>query len=1235
MRTKNWNISEERRSALFLSAMLIGSVFVGVLLPVGTAAGQVSSTSEEFAADAPSDIGTDRFEPNDGFVTAPTLSITSDHHHEPDRFEPNDEWDNATRLESGRFSDLKISSDDYDLFTFEGLNSGDLASIEASFDKPGEYGLRMYYPDSETGTLQNITGTSESDSVSLEKRLDRVQYKRNDLTDGAIYVAVWGDSTSQYELGLSAVEPDRFEPNEKPTNPARLEPGSYTGLTLHNESDSDWYEVPVDRGDNITVTTRGQSNLATQLFVPETTGNADTLRTTSGTVWATVAETDFRNESYRDGTAFFYVVGSPGEYSLNISIDEPPEPDPYEPNEEVATAATLRPGNRTLTYSSKTDTDWYKIPVDIGDNLTVSMGGTSFGAAVYYPTADGIASEFPSAHLSPTVTVTALDYANESLEDGYAYISPWHGNETGTYWLNVTVSDSGLEPDRFEPNDDIENAARLDSGVHRELTLASNASSDWYKVPVEQGQTITASVKSDGKSPKAFLYYRNTSGVQVQSGLAGKRLTGTATRTTWEDDTFTDGFAYVQILGDRERYALNISVGSGTNRAPTTVDARASAESGTAVGQYVFTGTSEPVNFALEVRDPDGNLDGAIWAKNASTRRSVPLDREHDTARWSWTFDKPGAYSVTAQAFDSDDVKTDMKTWTVVVGAPPPDVSAEVVRINGKEPGPNGTLLESQAVGRGSDPVRNVTLRITREDDKSLPTESLRVSLEGSSHLSPLERVGDDLYRAEFSTKELNGSNVVHTQRLSFTVATVRESELRVDPIPMNLTTATTLVTSKTDPLNAPVPGWVFDMDPDEGYHEVYVDGQRYLAVKMIRDIPNQYVEGEEAWLVFDADRRLVEDSEVRRKAALTAEVTEHVGDIDADDVRTFREQIPNLADRFIRRGDQLEFTGTVRDSIAELSGTITVAAATGGSSILAKESAKSASKALAKRFGRKLFTDYISSEVAPDNPIAATEQGLELMSEAGLRQSAREAQEVGRILDRRQGADWNYSDADRYWESYPNATTDLVFYMRVRAGTVPSGEPAAQFESIAESYATGMTEVPVGRIQALLSGGGFGYLSEAHENRTKSRALRRIDARSFRRYSASAQEIALDRYGDRVLLGPRPSDVGDGASQNQEPSSDDEGATEVSTTAPDNGQSAFSIGSDQTATTTSTSTPIPTTPDGASDEADLKKNETNPNDPEQSTGDPKVTSGSGPGFGFMVAILALLTATVLRVTSA
>jgi PKD repeat protein len=170
-----------------------------------------------------------------------------------DRFEPNDQLSTAASPGPGTYEGLRITEDDIDVFAVE-IEASQTLTASAQFDH-SVGNLELAIGNSSGGLVDASTSTTDDESVSVTPD-----------EPGTYYVVVGsaeGEETAPYTLSLSTdggstgEGDDRFEPNDRPSSATPIDAGTYRNLVVGG-SDEDVFEIELDRGQGIEVTTSAE-----------------------------------------------------------------------------------------------------------------------------------------------------------------------------------------------------------------------------------------------------------------------------------------------------------------------------------------------------------------------------------------------------------------------------------------------------------------------------------------------------------------------------------------------------------------------------------------------------------------------------------------------------------------------------------------------------------------------------------------------------------------------------------------------------------------------------------------------------------------------------------------------------------------------------------------------------------------------------------------------------------------
>lgn len=242
--------------------------------------------------------------------TVATYSLVVDIESPPenDRLEPNDDYQSASEIDSGSYSELQITPADIDWYKIE-VSEGDTVSASLTeTTNTGDLVIQFSYPD----------GNGDFETVRRQEfTLDSLP------AAGTAYVAVTAEqnsTTATYELNLNIEEPpenDGYEANNDYQSAAPINSGSYTDLQI-TAADTDWYSVDVTKGESISAAlteSTSTGDLVMQLSYPDGNGDFETIEQYNVAVDSLPAS----------GTAYVAVTAKSDEttatYSLNITLD--------------------------------------------------------------------------------------------------------------------------------------------------------------------------------------------------------------------------------------------------------------------------------------------------------------------------------------------------------------------------------------------------------------------------------------------------------------------------------------------------------------------------------------------------------------------------------------------------------------------------------------------------------------------------------------------------------------------------------------------------------------------------------------------------------------------------------------------------------------------------------------------------------------------------------------------------
>jgi len=171
--------------------------------------------------------------------------------------------------------------------------------------------------------------------------------------------------------------------------------------------------------------------------------------------------------------------------------------DRYEENDDKDTAAEVNYGN--YTGLSAEDDDWYKISLNDGADISVTIrfDGDEADLDLYLYNEDDEELDY-SDGTGNTEKVEATD-----LDAGWYYIEVYLLDGETSY--DMMISDEVEEPedDKYEENDDKDEAAEVDYGLYEDLYCGDD---DWYRISLDDGDDLVVTIRFDGDEIDLDLY---------------------------------------------------------------------------------------------------------------------------------------------------------------------------------------------------------------------------------------------------------------------------------------------------------------------------------------------------------------------------------------------------------------------------------------------------------------------------------------------------------------------------------------------------------------------------------------------------------------------------------------------------------------------------------------------------------------------------------------------------------
>ena len=304
-----------------------------------------------------------------------------------------------------------------------------------------------------------------------------------------------------------------------------------------------------------------------------------------------------------------------------------PDDDTFEPNDDFSTATPIEPGTYEGLNVSTFDQDVYAVELDAGESVSASINfahgqgdlelylvgpNRTVVAASESETNDesvsAVAQQAGTYYLvvrgfqtaTNTYDLTVRTGAGADGGAGTATGTPT-GTATGTQTGTPAGTPTGTPPgtpagtptdaptaaDRFEPNDNIVNATRVDPGTYEGLAIAPN-DLDVFAAELAQGETLSASIN--------FSHQRGDLDLLVVTG-DGSIVAVSDTETDDESLTYTANASatyYLVVYGYQNAtgpYDLTVSTTDAGTATGTPGGTATETPGGTATGTSTSTWT--------------------------------------------------------------------------------------------------------------------------------------------------------------------------------------------------------------------------------------------------------------------------------------------------------------------------------------------------------------------------------------------------------------------------------------------------------------------------------------------------------------------------------------------------------------------------------------------------------------------------------------------------------------------
>jgi len=335
-----------------------------------------------------------------------------------DVFEPNQQWQSAQSVTVGEYLNLSIcdtpqSPVDVDWYKIS-MSSGQTLSITLTFShNGGDLDVHVLVPGSPPVVVASAESASDDELLSFPIPADGLYYIRVVGVGGSVFANPYHMTVSTAGVGC---QDDIYENNDSFVVATPLVAPQTLSDTQFCPADRDVYSVPVDCGQDLSAT----------IYFKNVDGNLDLSLYRSSNLdepWLTsFTQEDSENVNYTSAAikedVYVVVDGNPPEstvsaYTLSLSTSGKAvcSEDVYEPNDSKLEAVKLNlPADSLGDISFCCSTDWFFVPLTIGDSLSVDISAPSnAGLKTELRGPDG---QTILAEGTPTATGSTIEWKN-------------------------------------------------------------------------------------------------------------------------------------------------------------------------------------------------------------------------------------------------------------------------------------------------------------------------------------------------------------------------------------------------------------------------------------------------------------------------------------------------------------------------------------------------------------------------------------------------------------------------------------------------------------------------------------------------------------------------------------------------------------------------------------------------------------------------------------------------------
>ncbi|MBD3341095.1 MAG: hypothetical protein GF353_18460, partial [Candidatus Lokiarchaeota archaeon] len=385
---------------------------------------------------------------------------------EDDMFEQNDIIENASPIEPGYYSGLKMYDKDYYYLT---INEGENLEIKLYYSSSG-VGIIMY--DEEMNKIRADTSTLYSNSKFIQ--LKSISYYSEKTQDIIIFIYLYSPgSLGQYSLKIQKTfqKDDVYEDNDVFEAAKTIQSGFYSNL---KNLDNDYYKFLMHQGEYFKIAVSSNDTKYFRLFFYDSA-----LNLLSSYINYRESDNCYYYSNSDQEITFVVVPYNPEitvSYNLNLTLVKVND-DIFEQNDSPESAASISPGlYSNLRYN---DIDYYNISILEGESIEISFESKEYMTL----TLSNPDSSFIQSSSGRHIIIKYLSNSDQAL---IIKVRSFQSDTFVSYSLNISKK-MVLNDDPYEDNDNPKDGKMITSGCYNDLVSLDH---DYYNYSMQANEHL-------------------------------------------------------------------------------------------------------------------------------------------------------------------------------------------------------------------------------------------------------------------------------------------------------------------------------------------------------------------------------------------------------------------------------------------------------------------------------------------------------------------------------------------------------------------------------------------------------------------------------------------------------------------------------------------------------------------------------------------------------------------------